>query len=72
MSEWQPIETAPKDGTKLLLCESVDENYIFVGSWSETRNPKWYGTNWYCVEYDAFNHAPTHWMPLPQPPEKTE
>lgn len=62
---WQPIETAPKDGTLVLLCcvgwpHSVlrDEPWpIKVGGWWKSH---WdiFGASW----------EPTHWMPLPEGP----
>ena len=60
--EWQPIETAPKDGRLILAWEEQDMTYrlIFWGS-SEWR----YGP--FGVEC-----SPTHWMPLPDPPPKRD
>ncbi len=69
MTSWQPIETAPKDGTSVLLC---DEYGMQVCVWSETSVHgfmDWvYGA---CDGEYNFRHAfdsPTHWMPLPDPP----
>ena len=62
---WQPIETAPKDGTYILLIGTQaglpDKRWIapVTGHWSTNRT-------WHC---DSFNlNNPTHWMPLPEPP----
>lgn len=71
---WQPIETAPKDGTLVLLYEPDNDEElidarIFVGLWNDARDAKFYGTAWECAEYSAFNHYPTHWMPLPEAPK---
>ena len=75
-NKWMPIETAPKDGSAILLFEVISfdysdktENYVFSGCYNERRNPKFYGTEWECLEYSAFNRYPTHWMPLPLPPK---
>jgi hypothetical protein len=68
--QWQPIETAPKDGEKVL-----------VGRFK--RRCPWNGriaVDWYrrpednagFIGWSRFNpqHWPaTHWMPLPKPPE---
>jgi len=88
-NQWQPINTAPKDGTCILLGEYVYNNtwegflpgpydddddddewktyfYQFVGFWREDDSDK---PCWRAAEYFAFDHNPTHWMPLPAPPE---
>lgn len=63
MSEWQPIETAPKDGTRFLAAEEWDirEGWLFVVA--KVRNGKFVVAWDNCDEID-----PTHWMPLPAPP----
>jgi Protein of unknown function (DUF551) len=84
MSEWQPILSAPRDGTPILL-------------WAEAWDMTWgiqighsNGSGWLTLEgsvpdndedfdpeaevaHDAeidedANAGPTHWMPLPAPP----
>lgn len=73
MSEWQPIETAPRDGTDILVWSEILEelgNQSFGklhaiarcvgGCWDVSH------TCYYSVE--AVN--PTHWMPLPTPPKE--
>lgn len=63
---WQPIETAPKDGSHMLLgCPTyVDSGYWDEGGWTlypDDRRPE----DHYC---QRFHPEPTHWMPLPVPP----
>lgn len=53
--QWQPIETAPKDGTSILL---YGGDWIFEGRFSD-------GGWVHAYENDD---TPTHWMPLPQLP----
>lgn len=64
MSEWQPMETAPKDGTVVLGCDQKDSDYFpFSMRWEPTHewgDPRWDG-----------QYSPTHWMPLPEPPLST-
>jgi hypothetical protein len=56
--EWQPIETAPRDGQAIL---AWDENLTYEIAYRQ--RGKWrYGPKGY-----SFN--PTHWMPLPAPPK---
>ncbi len=63
MSEWQPIETAPRDGERVLVAWKVTSGFeIHVGYWSG---------DW----REAYAHAildelesPTQWMPISQPP----
>ena len=56
---WQPIETAPTDGTDVLVT-STDGAWVLIGY---CRGGSWM----YGEERDI---SPTHWMPLPEPPEK--
>lgn len=54
---WQPIETAPMDGTRVLL--ATPSGRIADGSF-HARYDIW------AWPYVMVN--PTHWMPLPEPP----
>lgn len=57
---WRPIETAPKDGTSLLLYHY--RNGEFVGKWSTSIE------RWCIAGSDGFGE-PSFWMPLPEPPK---
>ncbi len=59
---WLPIETAPKDGTPVLVC-LPDENPYFV--WWHDPTKQWVRTR----ITDPLK-SPTHWLPLPAPPSK--
>jgi hypothetical protein len=59
---WQPIETAPKDGTIVLVWDG--EN-MAVADWVEF--PYRPGGGW--MEGIEVFSDPTHWMPLPEPPK---
>ncbi|MCP5005711.1 MAG: hypothetical protein GY941_17515 [Planctomycetes bacterium] len=59
--EWQPIEIAPKDGTKILVW--VPETWVCV-SWRTDRNMN----GWTAWEDDDYQFHPTHWQPLPPQP----
>lgn len=77
MTEWQPIETAPKDGPKpindeypfLLLGWYPDLPMWEIIYWYD--GPKWQG--WRDIDGSIGipeYRQPTHWMPLPEPPVK--
>lgn len=66
---WLPIETAPKDGTEVLLLFSKAE-YILGKPHGRVRAACWAGSgssaNW-SIPYFK-DDAPTAWQPLPAPP----
>ena len=57
--QWRGIESAPKDGTRIVLwCGSA--NCTFVGQWNRG---KWEGCRW---------NTPAFWMPLHLPPQEEQ
>lgn len=67
--EWQPIETAPKDGTSVLLCRRDQMQVASFGESSVFGKKQWvYGEIWDDYNTRAEFDDPTHWMPLPEPP----
>ncbi len=84
---WQPIESAPRDGTDILLVKAdAVVPRITVGCWDASFHTEWdeeaedtvYRGAWtdYGVEswgYEEYQELhPTHWMPLPAPPADGE
>ena len=66
-NSWQPIETAPKDGTWFLAWNGEAMFVAGIGREGQFRLPV--GT----VETELGEDEPpppTHWMPLPAPPEQ--
>lgn len=70
MAKWQPIETAPKDGTHVLLGRtppwSASAN-VCVGFWADehqANSPHWKTENGFMVDVRIYRL----WMPLPDPP----
>jgi hypothetical protein len=72
--EWQPIETAPKDGTIIWLwgtCESSPQARPHVGC-EDMETGFWVPHGWYSNNGNYWIVEPTYWQPLPEPPkEKT-
>jgi hypothetical protein len=62
VSEWKPIETAPKDGTWVLLARGGITGRIAC-LWDKDY------AGWMNVRAGYEFRAPTHWMPLPEPPK---
>lgn len=69
--DWQPIETAPKDGIiQLYVPKGFDGRpLVRQGEWHNTtlRQPGW------LLHHGPDLHArwqPTHWRPLPAPPSR--
>lgn len=77
MSEWKPIETAPKDGTDILIAQAGCER-VYKGGWAtqaETGHGAWrVSDNFWSEAEGAFlsikltDDFATHWMPIPAPP----
>lgn len=71
MSEWQPIETAPKDGTYILcVCMRTMEGcekhlgHMEVDNWKD----RYHGFG----KFNTSAWPATHWQPLPEPPSKAK
>lgn len=76
MSDWQPIETAPKDGTAIMLYSPGKNGGRWITRWKEPE------VQWVVVKDGPEILSgdmekkprrdrippPTHWMPLPAPP----
>lgn len=78
MSEWRDIESAPKDGTVILAKNDCMEQpvearwgdyYPSYGGPPQVTWTVWRDLDEYpCIPRGALL-VPTHWMPLPAPPE---
>ena len=67
-TQWRPIETAPKDGTEVLLaCVGHDNLKIGVKMHKEDTGSDLLNSCYVIVSSGAACQ-PTHWMPLPKPP----
>ena len=62
---WQPIETAPRDGSRILAYQSSTGDCISECWWEEDLTDFWAG---WVNDFDS-EPSPTHWRPLPSPPE---
>ncbi len=69
---WRPIESAPKDGTLLMLLDEWEEEPFF-GRWNEFRSRWVASTTHYdtdgnaCVIDNVYGDGVKHWMPVPMP-----
>lgn len=82
---WRPIETAPKDGTWVLVCgyPAFEDDHEWmhgpvhdtvVAQYTELRNGTKTEGHWQFAWYDGGYYGGvedvTHWMPLPAPPKE--
>jgi len=63
MSNWQPIETAPEGADILGFCPGCVKT-------SKVKVMHRMGASW--VTQGQMSVAPTHWMPIPEPPNVIE
>ena len=68
---WQPIETVPKDGRRVLLAKYVRATNVHTGEpyWRNV----WITEDGWNADEDQWSDdggesQPTHWQPLPEPP----
>lgn len=73
---WQPIETAPKDGSYFLACKGrgvvigrMGKATVRSGSDGKGGLKEWV-EDCFRLQGDNLSWNPTHWMPLPEPPAK--
>jgi len=67
--QWQPIETAPRDGTYILLgwfLEGGGGGHPEVAFWHSTKQ-LWCSSR--LLNAEGY-YSPTHWQPLPEPPKE--
>jgi len=80
VSEWEPIETAPKDGTRILAWSAehgqretfmakYQEGSPGYSIWQRGDGPLNVGWEWSePISGCSFKWKPTHWQPLPSAP----
>ena len=62
--EWRPIETAPEDGTSVLLWQPTHRGGYVVIAYFDLFYLAWR------EEEEGISLDPTHWRPLPEPPQQ--
>jgi len=70
--DWAPLETAPKDGSHVFLwfpSTRVDPGVVCEGFFDAIFDQVWMITRGRGT-IDQRTRKPTHWMPLPEGPEK--
>ena len=69
-SEWQPIETAPKDGKAFLMFLPGYGGYVADQRYKVLHYIGWGGGVWSDGGMGKYSiDEPTHWMPLPEAPK---
>jgi len=65
---WQPIETAPKDGTRVIGLDEFDNVEIIRYNPDPTEPDPWQYSHHYNEDHECF--TPVAWQPLPAVPTK--
>lgn len=83
--QWQPIETALKDGTHVMLSRG---DRVTLGNWESviSTSPEYHANGTYLGQFEDGDSwegwmswdggfceetPPTHWQPLPEPPKES-
>lgn len=78
MSEWQTMDTAPRDGTVIDVWARdrrgserriTDVHWGTMTDWTGVEFEGWSGMY---PRYWSDRHEPLHWMPVPTPPHPDE
>lgn len=84
MCEWQPIETAPKDGTEILgwrkdcgpmlIRWTYPREFLTERELDDMDDDSSDAQGWFCADFIAGFRldeymTPTHWISLPEPPK---
>jgi hypothetical protein len=71
MSDWKPIETAPRDGSHILLYTTNDDGLpvAIEGTWLSSHDCDWNDASGFVEVFENSEVYPTHWAPLLEPPE---
>lgn len=81
MSEWRTIDSAPKDGTDIIIFVPEQINKFGIDGYTEPSKQAVcsYGYRWslsnvggYEYDEDIDLERATHWQPLPPPPESNK
>ena len=54
---WQPIETAPREGWKTRFLAMDETGWVFICHWNDA---------WLDDSFDVPDYPPIKWMPLPK------
>lgn len=72
MTKWKPIETAPRDGTPILVyvggSHDIEGGAIITVTWCRRWRGQWV-EGWVLCMGSAPKINPTHWTPLLGPPD---
>ena len=74
MGEWQLIETAPKGGEHP-YSPNLEDRSTYILGWNSYHTGVVWGQielgqlEWWGEDGEPVEPPPTHWMPLPTPPE---
>lgn len=64
--KWQPIESAPTDGTRVLVFDPAAEEKITIDYYGYVTKDS---DGWPTYGWDG---SPTHWISLPEPPPRSK
>jgi hypothetical protein len=69
MSNWQPIETAPKDGRGFIAYNEFTGPYITAATQPSPDGEVLFPMHGWRGVPGTWFPVPTHWQPLPEPPD---